>query len=104
MLMLASGMGRWAVSQKRVQIYPVPCEPNLLTASPNALLESFSNDDGNESAKKRNGFDKQNNNFARASRFLYISLPSLHDYGVKMPDFTFFGGRKQASTNFSFSL
>ena len=36
--------------------------------------------------------------------FLYISLPSMHDYDVKMPNFTFFGGRKQATTNFSFSF
>ena len=35
--------------------------------------------------------------------FLYISLMSLHDYGVKMPNFTFYGGRKQATRNF-FSL
>ena len=32
--------------------------------------------------------------------FLYISLTSLHDYGVKMPNFTFYGGRKQATRNF----
>ena len=44
-LMLAYGRGRWAVSQKRIQIHPVPCEPSLLTASPKALLGSFSNDD-----------------------------------------------------------
>ena len=36
--------------------------------------------------------------------FLFISSPSLHDYDVKMPNFTFFGGRKQAITNFSFSF
>jgi len=35
---------------------------------------------------------------------LYISLPSLHDYDVKMPDFTLYGGRKQATTSFSFSF
>ena len=45
--------------------------------------------DGNEDGKKAIGLDKQNNNFARASRFLYISLPSLYDYNVKMPNFTF---------------
>ena len=28
--------------------------------------------------------------------FLYMSLPSLLDYDVKMPNFTFFGERKQA--------
>ena len=37
----------------------------------------------------------QNNNFARAKPlFLYISLPSLHDYDVKMPNYKFYGGRK----------
>ena len=30
--------------------------------------------------------------------FLYISLPPLHDYDVKMPNFTFHEGRKQATT------
>ena len=45
--------------------------------------------DGNEDGKKAIGLDKQNNNFARASRFLYISLPSLYDYNVKVPNFTF---------------
>ena len=29
--------------------------------------------------------------------FLYISLPLLHDYEGKMPNFTFYGGRKQAT-------
>ena len=36
--------------------------------------------------------------------FLYISLPSLLDYDVKMPNFKFYGGRKRATTKFSFSL
>ena len=36
--------------------------------------------------------------------FLYISLPSPHDYDVKMHNFTFYGRRKQATTNFSFSF
>ena len=31
--------------------------------------------------------------------FLYISLPSLHDYDVKMPNCKFYGGRKQATAN-----
>ena len=44
--------------------------------------------DGNEIGYKAVGLDWQNNNFARASLFLYISLPSLHDYDVKMPNFT----------------
>ena len=33
--------------------------------------------------------------------FLYISLPSLREYDGKMPNFTFYGGRKQATAKFS---
>ena len=36
--------------------------------------------------------------------FLYISLPSLHDYDMKLPNFTFYGGRTQVTMNFSFLL
>ena len=36
--------------------------------------------------------------------FLYISLPSLHDYDGKMPNFTFYGGRKQTTAKVSFSF
>ena len=39
------------------------------------------------------------NNFARASCFLYISLPSLHDYDMKVP---FYGGRKHNTATFFF--
>ena len=46
-------------------------------------------------------FNKQNNNFARASRFYFcIFLPFFHDYDVKMPNFAFYGVRKQATTKF----
>ena len=47
-----------------------------------------------------NGFVKQKNNFARAARFFV----HLHDCDVKMPGFTLYGGRKQVTTNFSFSF
>ena len=68
------------------------------------LKGSLGNDDGdgNENGKKEIGSDKQNNNFAHASRFLYISLPSLHDYNVKLPNFTFCRGREQKTTTFLF--
>ena len=36
--------------------------------------------------------------------FLHISLSSLHDFNVKMPNSTFYEGRKEATTNFSFSF
>ena len=36
--------------------------------------------------------------------FLYISLPSLHDYDMKMPNFKFYRGSTQATTKFPLSL
>ena len=51
--------------------------------------------------KKAIGLDKQNN-FARASRFLYISLSPWHDYNVKLPHFTFCQRREQKTTTFFF--
>ena len=68
-------------------------------------LGSLSNDDGdgNEDGRKATGLDWQNNNFARASRFLYISLsPLLHDYNAKVPYFTFGRGREHKTTTFFF--
>ena len=35
---------------------------------------------------------------------LYISLPSLHDYDVKMSGFAFYAGREQVTTRFSYSF
>ena len=34
--------------------------------------------------------------------FLYISLPSLHDYDVKLPNFTYCGGREHKTVTFFF--
>ena len=66
------------------------------------ITASFSNDDGNgnENVKKNSRFIEQNNKFARASRFCVHFF--LHHYDVKMS--TFYGGRKQATTKFSFSM
>ena len=53
--------------------------------------------------QKRNRLGWQNNNSARASRlFLNISLPSLHDYDVNLPNFTFWQGREHKATTFFF--
>ena len=53
----------------------------------------------NDATVSRNiRFNKQNNNSARASHFLHISLPFLHDCDVKMLNFAFCGERKQATT------
>ena len=71
-----------------------------------ALLGSFSNDDGDgkEDVKKAMGLLRKTTTLHVHHAFLYISLPSLHECDVKMPNCKFYGGRKQATTNLFFSL
>ena len=64
-------------------------------------IGSLSNYDGdvNEKGKKVIGLDWQNHNFARfITLFLYITLSSLHDNDMKMPNFTFCGERDHKTT------
>ena len=69
---------------------------------------SFSNDDGdgdgNQDVTKTIGLLRKTSTLHVHHVFLYISLPSLHDYDVKMSNYKFYGGRKQATTNLFFSL
>ena len=59
--------------------------------------------DDNENVKKALGWKGKTTTLHVYHAFLYISLPSLHDYDDKMPNFTFYGGRKKATVRFSFS-
>ena len=69
-------------------------------------LGSFSNDDGDgkQDVKKAVGLLRKTTTLHVHHAFLYISLPSLHGYDVKMPNCKFYRGRKQATTNLFFSL
>ena len=69
----------------------------------------FSNDDTTTATprkmylnvKKTKGwFRLENNSFARVLNFFVHFLPSLHDYDVKMPNFTFCGGHEHKTTIF----
>ena len=70
------------------------------------IVGSFSNDDGdgNEDVKKAIGLLRKTTTLHVHHAFLYISLPYLHDYDVKMSNYKFYGGRKQATTNLFFPL
>ena len=46
-------------------------------------------------SKKKVGF------ISKTTTFLF---PFLHDYDVKIPNFPFYGGRKQTTTKFNFSF
>ena len=65
----------------------------------NVLLGRLSNDEG-ENGKKAIGFIGKGTTLHVHHAFLYISLPSLHGYDVKMPIFTFCGGREHNTTTF----
>ena len=75
------------------------------SSSPKSI-GSFSNDDGdgNQDVKNAIGLLRKTTTLHVHHAFLYISLPSLHDYDVKMPNCKFNEGRKQATTNLLFSL
>ena len=51
-------------------------------------------------------FDDGNENAGKATlphyTFLYIFLPSMHDFEVKLPNFTFYGGRQTGDVELSF--
>ena len=70
------------------------------------IIGSFSNDDGDgkEGVKKAIGLLLKTTTLHVHHALLYISLLSLRDYDVKMPNCKFHGGRKQATTNLFFSL
>ena len=76
------------------------CQMTSLSLVFQATLGTFRSNDmmAERECKKKKRFDKQNKTFSCASHFLYISLPFLHDYSMKMPNFTFYGEHKQAAT------
>ena len=69
-------------------------------------LGSFNNDDrdGYENVKTAIRLLNETSSLHVHHAFLYISLLLLQDYDVKMPNFTFYGGHKQATEKFSFSF
>ena len=79
---------------------------SLVLSVAQATLGSFSNDDGdgNQDVKKAIGSLRKTTTLHMHHAFLYISLLSLHDYDMKIPNCKFYGGRKQATTNLFFFL
>ena len=56
--------------------------------------------DGNEEVKKAIGLITKTTILHVHHAFFYISLPSLYDYDVKMPNLMFYKGSTQATTKF----
>ena len=72
----------------------------------NKLLGSFSNDDGNdiENVRKAIGLLSKTTSLHVHQAFLYIHLLLLHGCYVKMPNFMFYQGRKQARTKLKLDI
>ena len=68
------------------------------------LIGNLRSDDGDGNATKTIGLISKTTSLLVHHAFLYISLPSLHDYDVKMPNFTMYRGSTQAMTRFPISL
>ena len=58
----------------------------------------FNDADDNENVKKTIGLISKTTTLHVHRTFLYISFPSLHDYDVKVPYFTFCRGREHKTT------
>ena len=71
-----------------------------------ATIGTLRSDDGdsNGNATKTIGLISKTKILLVHHAFLYISLPSLHDYDVKMPNFTMYTGSTQATTKFPLSF
>ena len=69
-----------------------------------ASVGSFSNDDGEGNAKTAMGLLSKTTTFSRASRFFVHFFAVTARLRREIPDSTLYGGRKQATTNFSFSF
>ena len=70
------------------------------------LLGTLRSDDGgsNGNVKKAIGLLTKTTTLHVHHAFLYVSLQSLHDYDVKMANFTFYRGSTQATTKFLLSF
>ena len=68
------------------------------------LIRNLRSDDGDGNATKTIGLISKTTSLQVHHAFLYISLPSLHDYDVKMPNFTMYRGSTKAMTRFPISL
>ena len=73
---------------------------------PRILIRTLRSDDGdgNGNATKAISLISKTTILHVHHAFLYISLPSLHDYDVKMPNFTMYRGSTQATTKFPLSF
>ena len=69
-----------------------------------ASIGTLRSDDVNGTASKAIGLIRKTTLLHVYHAFLYISLPSLHGYDVKMPNFTMYRGSTQETTKLPLSF
>ena len=74
------------------------------TLDTRSKLEPKCDGDSSENVKQAIGLISKTTTLHVQHTFFVHFFASLHDYGVKIPNFTFYGRRKQATTNLSFSF
>ena len=79
------------------------CEHQLPLA-PFSIHNGDGNGNGNANVKKAIDLLSKTSKLHMHHAFLYISLLLQYDYNVKMPNFAFYGGRKQVTMIIIFSL
>ena len=81
-------------------------EAKALVNTVNEKLGTLRSDhgDGNENAREAIGLVTKTTILHVHHPFLYISLPSLHEYDVKMPNFTIYSRGIQARMKFTLSF
>ena len=80
----------------------VPCFFSRICVISLIGSSSNGNGDSNENGKKEIGFFSKRAPLHVHHACLYLSLPYLHDYDVKVLNFTFCGGREQTTATFFF--
>ena len=81
-------------------------EPSVDTYPYSYIIGTLRSDDGDGygNATKAKSLISKTTILHVHHAFLYISLPSLHDYDVKMLNFTMYRGSTQATTRFPLSF
>ena len=77
---------------------------NTVNETLGTLRSDHGDGDGNENATEAIGLVTKTTILHVHHAFLYISLPSLHEYDVKMPNFTIYRGSTRAATKFPLYL
>ena len=92
---------KWAKPQSKNEKKPLPVD---VRRSKTSLLK-FTNREFTQRRRRQQRERLKSKIFRQAKQHLctYISLPSLHDYNVELPNFTFCRGREQKK-QLSFSL